>query len=54
MNAIHNPATIIGNNGELYEVKLLRILEPLVKGPSVFHWKKALKISANPSVAIAR
>ena len=54
MKAIHNPAIIIGKIGALYVVKLLKMLEPFVKGPSVFHWKKVLKISAKPSVAIAK
>ena len=34
--------------------KLFSILAPLVMGPRVCHWKMARRISAKPSVAIAR
>ena len=38
----------------LNAVYLRRRFEPFVITPRPFHWKKALSISANPRVAIAR
>ena len=69
MSAMQKPDTSIGTSVERYTLtppaafltlKSLNagnsrsMFEPLVTGPSWFHWKMARTISAKPSVAIAR